>query len=682
MYSFAPTLVALTALLAAADSSAPVAQSPVAIGETIGDFALPDYLGAEHRLAEWSGKKAVVVAFLGTECPLSLLYGPRLAELADEYGPKQVAFVGIDSNQQDSLAEIAHFARTHGVEFTLLKDAGNGVADQFGAQRTPEVFVLDAERKLRYRGRIDDQYGVGYTRAKPGKRELAAALDAVLAGQQVAESETKPAGCLIGRVSRATPQGDITYSRHIAPIFHAHCVRCHRAGEIGPFTLGSYSEVLGWTPMIREVIDEGRMPPWHANPKFGHFRNDSRLSDEQKDLVFRWIDDGAPEGDPADLPEPPKFVEGWRIARPDITFSMDKPFTVPAKGTVPYQHFVTDVTFDEDKWIQAAEVRPGNRSVVHHLVLYYVPAGDGPQKAEAVLFNSLAAYSPGMPASDFRLGHAKRVPKGAKLIIQCHYTPNGTEQVDRSVGGIVFADPATVKAELRTGVVMNFKFNIPPGATDHRVEAEHRFGQDTYVYSLLPHMHLRGKSFRFDAIYPDGRQETLLDVPRYDFNWQNSYVLAQPKLMPEGTVIHGTATFDNSAENLVNPDPKAAVHWGDQTWEEMMVGTFETTRADQDLTLGAPQVTHSGGDDYRVEFSYRPDAQGEAVYLAGSFNDWQPTAHKMDGPDAEGQYRTTLTLNRGTYEYKYVIDGEKWRGDPGNPAQTGFYNNSVLVIGD
>lgn len=682
MYSLASSLVAMSALLAAGDSQTHSAPAPVAIGTTIDDFTLQDYLGTEHRLADWSDKKAVVVAFLGTECPLCLQYGPRLAELAKQYGPQQVAFVGIDSNQQDSLAEIAHYARTHGIEFTLLKDPGNRVADQFGAERTPEVFLLDADRKLRYHGRVDDQYGVGYARATPGKRELAQAIDAVLAGKQVSATETKPAGCRIGRVNRKAPQGDITYSRHIAPIFNAHCVRCHRAGEIGPFTLGSYNDVLGWTPMIREVIDEGRMPPWHANPEFGHFRNDSRLSADQKDLIFRWIDDGAPEGDPADLPEPPKFVEGWRIAKPDVTFSMPAPFTVPAKGTVEYQHFITDITFDEDKWIQAAEVRPGNRSVVHHLVLYYVPPGDGPQKAEAVLFNSLAAYSPGMPASDFRLGHAKRVPKGSKLIIQCHYTPNGTEQTDQSIGGIVFADPSTVKAELRTAVVMNFKFNIPPGATDHRVEADHRFGQNTYLYSLLPHMHLRGKSFRFEAIYPDGRRETLLDVPRYDFNWQNSYVLAQPKLMPEGTVIHGTATFDNSADNLMNPDPTVGVHWGDQTWEEMMVGTFETTRSDQDLLLGGPQVTHIGDDDYRVTFRYRPDVKGEAVYLAGSFNDWQPTAHKMDGPDAEGRYHTTLNLQRGTYEYKYVIDGVKWRGDPGNPAQAGLYNNSVLVVGD
>ncbi|MGH7194483.1 MAG: isoamylase early set domain-containing protein, partial [Candidatus Saccharimonadales bacterium] len=285
-------------------------------------------------------------------------------------------------------------------------------------------------------------------------------------------------------------------------------------------------------------------------------------------------------------------------------------------------------------------------------------------------------------ASVFAPGSAKLVPKGSKLVLQAHYTPNGSEQVDQSVGGLVFADAAKVERELRTKALINVRFAIPPGATDHRVEAEHRFGQDTFIYSLLPHMHLRGKSFRLDALYPDGRKETVLDVLRYDFNWQNSYVPVAPIFMPEGTVLHGTAAFDNSADNLMNPNPSETVRWGDQTWEEMMVATFETVPADQDLTLGGPVATHVDGEDYEVRFAYRPDAAAEAVYLAGSFNDWQPTAHRMDGPDAEGRYTTKLKLKRGRHEYKYVLDGMKWRSDPGNPHRAGMYHNSVLNVGE
>lgn len=650
------------------------------IGKQIDDFKLQDYLGARHQLAEWADKRAVVVAFLGVECPLAKLYGPRLQELADAYGAKGVAVVGVDSNQQDSLAEIAHYARTHKLDFTLLKDPGNVVADQFGAERTPEVFLLDEKRTVRYWGRIDDQFGVGYARSKPEREDLKTALDELLAGKDVGQPVSPAVGCHIGRVSRKPPSGDITYSKHVAGILQQHCVRCHRPGEIAPFTLLSYDDVLGWTETIREVIQQNRMPPWHANPEFGHFSNDIRLSDEEKKLIFDWIDHGAPEGDPADLPKPIEFVEGWRISKPDIEFAMPEPYKVPAKGVVSYQHFVIDPGFTEDKWIQQAEVRPGNRAVVHHLIIYYIPPGTGKNNPLAVLYNSLAAYAPGMPASVFKPGLAKRVPAGSKLIIQAHYTPNGSEQTDLSTAGFVFADPKTVKQELLTSLAMNYEFNIPPGATEHKVEANYRFDQDMRLYAVLPHMHLRGKAFRFDALYPDGRKETLLDVPRYDFNWQNSYVFVEPKRMPEGTVVHCTAAFDNSADNLMNPDPTKPVRWGDQTWEEMMVGTFEAVREDQDLSLGGPKVVKTAEGEYEVEFAYRPNIEAKAVYLAGTFNDWQPTGRKMDGPDAKGRYTTKLTLKPGVHEYKFVIDGEHWRADPGNPLEQGDYHNSVLKL--
>jgi hypothetical protein len=268
------------------------------------------------------------------------------------------------------------------------------------------------------------------------------------------------------------------------------------------------------------------------------------------------------------------------------------------------------------------------------------------------------------------------------LIIQCHYTPNGSEQVDQSIAGLVFADPTAVKKQMTTQLCINFKLNIPPGEKNYRAEADHRFDQDTYLYSLLPHMHLRGKAFRFEARYPDGNSETLVDVPRYDFNWQNSYVLFEPKLMPEGTIIHATGVFDNSVDNLMNPDPAATVRWGDQTWEEMMVGTFETSLADQDLSLGMPLAKRLDSGEYEVRFAYRPNVESHEVYLAGGFNEWKPTEHKMDGPDAEGRYTTTLVLKPGVHEYKYVIDGTRWRADPGNPNQIAAYRNSVLVLGE
>ncbi|HUY35600.1 MAG TPA: redoxin domain-containing protein [Pirellulales bacterium] len=679
MHTLGNLFVSLLLTSPAAADSADSSSSPV--GRVIENFQLQDHLGAGHELAEWSDRKAVVLAFLGTECPLAARYGRRLAELAAEYGPRGVAFVGVNSNQQDSLAEIGQYVRRHQIEFPLLKDPANKVADLFGAERTPEVFVLDSGRVVRYHGRVDDQYGVGYRRSKPEHRELAAALDALLADEEVAVSETKAAGCRIGRMIRIPPTGDITYSKHVAAILQQRCVRCHRPGQVAPFAMTSYAEVVGWTETIREVIEAGRMPPWHANPAFGHFSNDNRLSDAERKLIVEWIDHGAPEGDPADLPPLVEYVEGWRIPEPNVVLAMPVAFTVPATGTVEYQEFELGYTIENDTWIQAAEVRPGNPAVVHHLVLFFLPPGrDLRTSPEAVLFNSLAGFAPGMPSSTFPQGTAKRVPAGSKLLIQAHYTPNGREQTDVSTAGLVFADPETVKKQLMTQIALSFKFRIPPGDANHRVEAQYRFDQDMRLYALLPHMHLRGKAFRFDATFPDGRTETLLDVPRYDFNWQNSYVLAEPKRMPEGTVIHCTGVFDNSSDNPMNPDPAAAVTWGDQTWQEMMIGTFEVVRKDQDFTLGLPQVRKLADDEYEVTFRYRPDAECEVVYLAGAFNEWKPTDHKMDGPDAEGRYTTTLKLGKGPHEYKFILDGKKWRADPGNPDQVGQNHNSVLRI--
>jgi hypothetical protein len=265
-------------------------------------------------------------------------------------------------------------------------------------------------------------------------------------------------------------------------------------------------------------------------------------------------------------------------------------------------------------------------------------------------------------------------------VFQVHYTPNGIEQSDQSSAALVFADPATVKKRLAVNMALNFQFRIPPGDPDFHVSAEYRFDEDMVMYTMLPHMHLRGKSFRFNARYPDGRLETLLDVPRYDFNWQNAYIFAEPKPMPEGTVLRCEAVFDNSEDNLVNPDPTTSVGWGDQTWEEMMIGSFDAARAEEDLTLGRPRVERVGPNEYRVKFRYGPATGDLPVYLAGTFNEWNPRGLAMTGPDDEGFFSADLTLAAGTYEYKFVIDGTTWRSDPGNPDRVGFYKNSVLSV--
>jgi peroxiredoxin len=571
--------VASTFSVVAAEQQGP---SDTPLGRRIENFELRDFRGKSFALGDFRDQRAVVVAFLGTECPLATLYAPRLGQLAERFADKQVAFIGVDSNQQDSISDLAQYARLHDIKFPLLKDVGNRVADRFGAVRTPEVFVLDQDRVVRYWGRIDDQYIVGRQRKQPTREDLAEALEEVLASQAVSEPVTAAVGCRIGRLHAPSAVAEVNYSKHIAPLLNGRCVECHRAGEIAPFALTTYEEVAGWAETIAEVIDDNRMPPWHANPQYGHFANDRRLSDEEKQLIRDWVDAGTPQGDPKDLPPAPTFAEGWRLPRVDqVIFMADQEFDVPAEGTVEYKYFTVDPGFTEDKWVQAAECRPGNRAVVHHiLIAIRPPNAQHKSRPGAVPSAWLTATAPGARPLLLRDGTAKFVPAGSKFLFQMHYTPNGSPQKDRSSVALMFADASAVRQEVGTLEVENNFLFIPPRADNYKSEAWHTFRRDTIVLSLFPHMHLRGKSFRYELEYPDGRTEVLLDVPKYDFGWQNTYELAEPKLVTKGAKLHCIAHYDNSAGNVANPNPNRVVTWGDQTWEEMMIGYADVTLPD------------------------------------------------------------------------------------------------------
>ena len=552
------------------------ADARAGIGRKVESFTLQDWRGKTHSLEDHREEKLVVVAFLGTECPLVKLYGPRREELSQQYAKQGVVFLGINSNRQDSVTEIGAWASRHNVTFPVLKDAGNRVADAFGAVRTPEVFVLDASRTIRYRGRVDDQYGVGYIRNEPRQRDLALALDALLAGRPVATSVTETVGCHIGRIRTPREDSPVTYSKEIARILQRRCVECHRAGEIAPFALTDYDEVVGWADMIREVTRERRMPPWHADPAHGRFADDRRLTDEELQQIATWVKHGAPEGDPADLPESVEYVTGWQLPRkPDLIVPItEEPVRVQAEGEVKYRYFKVDPGFTEDRWVRAAQLLPGNRAVVHHILVFAREPGQALRGGGTNGF--LVGYVPGLISRPFPPGMAKRVPAGSQLIFQMHYTPIGTEQFDHSQLGFVFADDDEVKYEVRTTSAVQRRLNIPAGASDHRVNAlSPASPADVLLLGMMPHMHLRGKSFRYEARWPDGTAETLLNVPEYDFNWQTGYRLAEPLKLPAGTRMYCEAGYDNSLDNLNNPDPTVNVKWGDQTWEEMMIGYFD-----------------------------------------------------------------------------------------------------------
>ncbi len=624
------TLLILTAVLLTSGAFGEVGRAadkekaPSLVGKQIEAFSLSDFRGQPWQLPAGKDQKFVVVVFLGTDCPLMMHYSPRLQDLSNRFADQGVAFVAINSNVQDSLAEIGHFAKHSEITFPMLKDPGNKIADAFGAERTPEVFVLDAERKVRYHGRIDDQYLPGIARPKVSRKDLEIALEELVAGKAVTQAETQPVGCLIGKVLRnESGTNEVTYTKHIAGLLNKHCVRCHREGEIGPFPLTNYEEVVGWAEMMEEVVGQQRMPPWHASPEHGKFRNDARLSNAEKELLSKWIDGGAPEGDPQDLPPAPQFTQGWQIGEPDLVVYMSETeFQVPASGEVKYKYFMVDPGFTEDKWVQAAECRPGNRQVVHHII---VAAKDG--RALARGNNNdlegawLAATAPGAKPLVLDEGYAKKIPAGSKLIFQMHYTPNGKATSDRSCIGLKFADPKTVHKEVVTAQAATRALRIPPGADNHRVEATHTLKRDSIIYAFFPHMHLRGKAFRYTAIFPDGRREILLDIPHYDFSWQNSYELAEPLRLPAGSKLYCEAYFDNSKDNLANPDPTATVRWGDQTWEEMMIGYFAMSLADQDLQ----QVALRRTDDFLKNFG-----QDKEVPLTAQIDKLAPDSLKSN----------------------------------------------------
>ena len=552
------------------------------VGRQIESFTLPDVHGRDQTLAMLRGDGPLVVLFVGVECPLVGQYMPRIAELATEYGKRGVRLVVIDANRQDSLAEITAFGQRHKLDVPILKDPSGEVARQFGATRTPEAFVVDTAGRVRYHGRIDDQYGVGFLRPKPTRRDLALALEDLLAEREVAVAETPAAGCFIGQTRSTKPTkpdqpsttDSITYSKHIAPILQNRCVECHRAGEVAPFALTEYEEVAGWAETIREVVDAGRMPPWFASPKYGEFHNAGHMPDDEKKLIAAWVDAGAPQGDPRDMPAPRTFTDGWGMPEPDQIIPMsDTPYHVPAEGVVDYQYYEVDPGWKEDKWISGSEARPGARSVVHHILVFI----KRPNKTYLPLLPGelISAYAPGMKPTVVEANDmALLAPAGSKIVFQVHYTPNGTPQDDISYLGVKFCDESQVKREVKAGMAINLSFRIPPNTDDYEVTASYKFRRDSLLIGVNPHMHLRGKTFRYEALYPDGRREILMDCPQFDFNWQLGYQYLEPKPMPKGTRILCTATYDNSSGNVSNPDPSRSVTFGEQTWDEMMIGWF------------------------------------------------------------------------------------------------------------
>ena len=387
----------------------------------------------------------------------------------------------------------------------------------------------------------------------------------------------------------------VTFNKDVLPVLQERCQDCHRSGEVAPMSLLTYEETRPWASAIKEAVLLKRMPPWFADPHASKtFSNDRSLSKEEIDTIVAWVDAGAAEGDDEARPEPVVFVDGWNVGEPDITFEMQQEFAVPAEGVVEYQYLVIPSGFTEDKWVERAEIRPGNRAVLHHVIVFvrppdstymseakpgqfFVPGNyDEKKEKRNDKREFLIGFAPGTVPEELEPGQAKLIPAGSDFVLQLHYTPNGKATTDKSHFGLVFAKQPPEERVVTMAVSTN-DFVIPAGAADHRVDAEMKVKNDMTLTAMLPHMHLRGKAFEYRVVFPDGRKETLLRVPRYDFNWQLSYYLEEPLFLPKGSLLECSAWYDNSPNNAANPDPSKEVRYGDQSWEEMMFGFFDAS---------------------------------------------------------------------------------------------------------
>jgi hypothetical protein len=374
----------------------------------------------------------------------------------------------------------------------------------------------------------------------------------------------------------ALAAGVPTFSKDVAPILYKSCVECHRPTMFAPMSLTTYDAARPYAQAIKRRVVARQMPPWSADPAIGHFRNDPRLTETEIATIVQWVDGGAPRGNDRDLPALPAFAEGWTIGTPDVVLEAQA-YTVPASGTIPYLYFRIPTNFTDDRWLQAIEISPSARAVVHHVIAFAQPSGGDPNNERTPGRMQIGGTTPNKPGLVFDPGVARLLPRNHDLVLQMHYTANGTEMTDRTRVALIFAKEPP-KKQAGGSMILNLGFAIPPGADNHEVRASQTMRRDTVLTSMTPHMHMRGRDMTYIAHYPDGRSETLLSVPNYDFNWQHTYVLAEPKVLPAGTKLEVIAHFDNSPNNRFNPDPGQTVRWGDQTWEEMMIGFIGTVQ--------------------------------------------------------------------------------------------------------
>ena len=575
--------ITASADVAPADAATANTADGVAVGSVVEDLSFTDIRYLPRSFDELGERKALVVVFTSLDCPLVQRYLPRLRNMEAEYRERGVRFLALNVAEDELVVDVAHQAVKANIPFPVGKDYDAAVARALGAKRTPEVVLLDAENRIRYRGRIDDAVRLTGVRPKATREDLKEAIEDVLAGREVRVPSTPVDGCLIDMPRKsADARSKLTFHEHIAPLLQKHCQDCHHEGAQAPFELISYGDVTSRADTIAEVIRQGRMPPSFAAKEHGHFTNDRRMSYVDRAKMLSWLAGGQAEGEAAKAPPPRTFAKtDWEIGEPDLAITSVRKNKIPDTGYVPYVYELLPYVFLHDTWVQKVEIRPSNKRVVHHCNLGHVRLGakiDGES-------NFITGYVPGGEPMVLDNHVGLMIPAGSMLVLQLHYVTTGEETTDQTSVGIVYAKQRIDKVA-RHFQCMTSRFEIPPGAPHHPITAARTFNCNATGVGMFVHMHLRGKDMTFRAEYPDGDEATLLSVPNYSFDWQMAYRWEVGKMkFPKGTRVECTAHYDNSPFNPFNPDPKRAVRFGQQTYDEMMYGFLFYTDDDEKLGL-------------------------------------------------------------------------------------------------
>lgn len=551
------------------------AETPVGgVPDYIDNFRLIDQFGESHELYYHSDAPAVVIMTHGVGCPIVRGAVPDYADVRDEFEDDGVVFYMINSNIQDDRSEIAADSEEFGIDIPVLDDVTQLIGESMGYDRTAQVYVLDPAQgfKVVYYGPLNDRQTYERQRNEANNHYVSDVLTAMTHGEDITtEAPAIRAGCMINFPERQnhTEHMQISYSEEIAPLLRDNCVECHQEGGIGPWAMTDYETVQGWALMIREVIRTDRMPPWHADPEIGSFHGDRSLSPDEIQTLVHWIEAGAPRGEGEDpLAGLNLHAEDWPLGEPDLILTLPA-YTVPANGVVDYVYPVVENPLTEDKWLRATTIRAGAREVVHHVLSGYMSEVPEDGRGSTGLWEfSTGGYAVGAESVIQAEGSGVPFPAGGAIGFQTHYTPYGREVEDVTQIGFYFQDQPELLN--RSAVILDASIEIPPGAARHTETAYMEFPYDAELLYAFPHAHYRGHASNLRIRYPDGSEEMLLSLPRYDFNWQRAYEWEEPITIPAGSKLIAEYVYDNSMANVANPDPDVNVTWGEQSFEEML----------------------------------------------------------------------------------------------------------------